>query len=1703
MSNLVPKPVHLEFEEVAHESAEAVAVRFRGDVLHYGELNQWANLVAWGLIHQGIVPGSRVALLVEASLLTPVAILGILKAGAAYVPVSPSYPEQRIAYILEDAEVSIVLTLEKLRELLGLTAQASASPEVAELSGFSPERARNPDLSVAPGQIAYILYTSGSTGSPKGVVVSHRSLSYYLGWHRGYLRSRAGEVDLPLTASMCFAAGVTQLYTPLLLGRTLHVIPPETVRQPDLLLGWYAEHADFGLYCVPTLWNELVSFAASTVSKGLSIRGPRCVFLSGEPVSAALLERSRALWPEIQFWNLYGPTEATANGTAGELRTGQPVTLGEAIHGTKIYLVDSMMQEVRPGEEGEICICGPGVAEGYVNRPELTADRFLRNPFDPSCQNRLFRTGDLGMLNAAGELHFLGRKDFQVKIRGFRIECGEIEATLLQHPSVRQAVVDQRTDRELNKRLVAWVTFHPARHASVAELRQFLGGSLPDYMLPERIVVLSAIPTLASGKVDRSKLPLPGRERPDLGNPILPPRTLLEQSLVRIWEEILSIEGIGADDDFFDLGGNSLKVAAAILRIADVLKSRVSYREFFQNPTPSGIAGCLTRNEHEAGNCDLDPIVPTGSLSGPCGPNQRSLWLLTRTTPNVTAYNMQFTLHFDGELDEDALKAVLGDIVRRHAILRSVVRAEAGEPALSVEKEPLEPKIEVVDFRELDAGSIEGETALLKQAESSQVFLLDRAPLYRFTLIRCPENRSQLVTTVHHVVFDGASINVFCEELVSRYRVRTAGGGAQDLPDGIQYFDYLAWQERLFSGKASDELAAFWRKELEGCSSTLSFPTDYIRPALQSFKGARETLDLSQDESARLSARCRELGATPFMTMFAAYVILLHRYSNQNDILVGCPVANRAHPGAESLIGFFTNLVVLRTRLESGQSFRQLLNQVRETSLRAFEHQTAPFETVLEVCRPERSLSRTPLFQVLFALHEPLFTGLIDESLRMSVVEDGNPGAKYDLALEAHRRAEGMELSLTYSTDLFAAPTMRRFLRQFVCVLNKVLDAPDQDLRELELVSAEESRTIVEEWNRTTFDNARDRCLHRLFEDQAAQTPDRIAVAFNEKGLSYANLNRRANQLAHHLIARGVRAETPVGLSMEISEDLIVAILAILKAGGTYVPLDPFYPLDRIAYIIADSGLSLIISHQSLRDANRRREADVIWLDLDSEAISGMATENPETGVNPDHLIYLMYTSGSTGEPKGVMVPHRGACNYVLWMKHRFPLAADDRVLNKTSINFDISVWEIFLPLISGAQLVLGEREALQGAESLAGLIGRHGVTQVQFVPSAMKSFADSGMLGSCSSLRRIFLGGETLSAGLQAQVFEAFAGELHNLYGPTEASIYVSHWECRRDDRNRLVPIGRPMHNSQLFILDERMQPTPIGMTGELYIGGDSVLARGYRNKPEVTAERFVSNPRSANGKNTRLFKTGDLARYRSDGAIEFLGRADTQVKVRGYRIELGEIEHNLLRHPQVKHAVVIVREDAPDDHRLVAYLLYRDRNGPEESELRAHLKQQIPDYMIPAHFVELDSIPLLPNNKIDLKALPPPSYRKKLDSIFERNYGSDIERTLAEMWEELLVTPKFGLDDNFFDVGGHSLLMVRLQRMIHDRLKLEVSNLSLFQYPTIRSLAAYCKNSSSGNDLIAAEMMERARRRQKRVRIRPLQQNVDPTKDHEHGRR
>jgi len=1635
--------VHEEIEIVAERFQDAVSVRSGDCSLTYEVLIRRANALAWQLIGSGARPGDAVALCAAPGLELPIAVLGILKAGCAYVPLSPRDPPSRLLQLVSGVGARIVVASGGQADRLASVAEnvlTCAVDDDAPATSCGPIRRGGDDL-------AYILHTSGSTGQPKGVEVSHAALSHYLAWHIRSLRAEAGGLDLPLSSSICFAAGVTQLFTPLLLGRTLHILPADHIRNPDALFSWYRAHPDFGLYCVPTLWAELVRYAEEAMARGGAVTPPRAVLLSGEALRESLAASSFALWPGVRLWNLSGPTETTANATAAEVLPDMPVTLGTPIADTDVLVLDDGLRPVAPGDIGEICIAGPSVALGYRGLPDLTSERFLPSP--RRVGERMFRTGDLAELGADGALRFAGRRDQMVKVRGHRIECGEVEVTLLAHPAVRQAVVLCLGDPE--PELAAYVVF-AADVVPTDRLRAHLAERIPDYMLPKTFTVLDAFPTLANGKVDRKVLPPPRGKRPALSYPAEPPCGGLEESLVTLWERLLGFEGIGVHDDFFDLGGTSLKVARALAAIRESLGLALSFADFFAEPTPRGIA---QRAKPIANTLQRLAPLPEDTRRH-CHDNQASLWLLDQTYPDQTAYTMQFAVRFDGSLEIGPLEAALGDLLRRHAVLRSRVATVGGVPMLAVR-----PATSI----SLERVFVVDDHDALLVSERRRPFDLANGPLIRFVLLTQASDRHELVVTVHHIVFDGRSIPLFFDDLVQTYATM-ARGGHVPAPRLAGHAEWTVWRASQAEAAATDSALAFWRDQLVGCPPVLDLPSDYPRPARRRFTGGIVEARIEPALLARLEALGRAHQATLFMTMLAAFNLLLFRHGGQRDLAVGVPVANRDRTEAEAMIGYFANTLALRCRIPEDCDFPALLASTRDGLVAALEHQAVPFERVVRALGVERRADVPPVFQTMFALHEMVPRRRIADGLSAQVREIANDAAKFDITLEGHIGNDGVTLRLVYDADLHARTSMERLVVRYRHILEAVVASPGRPVEEIPLEPPAALDLVIKAWNATDVPRTEDTALHRLVERQVVATPDALALVAGGERLSYRDLDRHANRLARRLANEGVGPGDAVGIRLDPGIDMVVSILAILKLGAAYVPLDPAYPAERLAYMVADSGVVLVVAETSARDT---RTLALDWHRGDITLISDDAVSTP---VDPTALAYIMYTSGSSGRPKGVMVHHGGVANYVLWMARTFPLTGTDRVLCKTSINFDISVWEIFLPLITGATLVVAERADNQAPEALAALIHRENVTHAQFVPSALRGFVDAGALATCTSLTRVFAGGEALSLRLQEQVFESFGGELHNLYGPTEASIYSCHWACRRGEPRRSVPIGRPIDNTQVYVLDQMMRPLPPGIVGDLYIGGAG-LALGYRNQPELTDRVFVPDPFSGRF-GARLFRTGDSARIVECGLIEYLGRGDRQVKVRGHRIELGDIEHNLASHPGVAHVKAMVREGVSDDMRIVAYVIPRPGPVPTDRELRGHLRHKLPEFMIPQRFMMLDELPLLPNGKIDLAALPRPRSAPEA-STRPRQGTTASEATLTAIWQELLGTDQFGLDDSFFDVGGHSLLLARLATLINERLGARVTIVELFRFPTIAAMERHLSSHEPSVGAIAHRMARR----------------------------
>ena len=1040
---------------------------------------------------------------------------------------------------------------------------------------------------------------------------------------------------------------------------------------------------------------------------------------------------------------------------------------------------------------------------------------------------------------------------------------------------------------------------------------------------------------------------------------------------------------------------------------------------------------------------------------------QERLWFLDQLEGESATYNVTAGLRLQGALHVEALERSFTEIVRRHEALRTTFEAGEGIPTQKI-LPPRSVTIPLTDLQDFRAEALQAKIQRLADEESLFHFDLARGPLLRSRLLRVNEQEHVLLVTMHHIISDGWSLGIFIRELAALYEAFSRGRAAAlpELP--IQYADFACWQREWLSGETREKLLNYWETQLTGAPTLLELPTDRPRPPIQSFEGDVEHFELDAELTGKLRALNQECDATLFMTLLAVFNILLSRYSRQEDIVLSTSIANRNHVEIEPLIGFFLNALVLRTDLSGNPSFRELLARVRQMTLDAYTHQDLPFEVLVDKLQPERNLSYNPIFQVMFQLQNVPMGELALPGLTISPLEMERFTSRFDLFLPMVETENGLEGDLEYNTDIFERSTIQRMIEHFRLLLEGVAANPDQGIRQIPLLSDAERRQILCEWNATENSTyPLERCVHRLIEEQVENSPDAVAVTFEKDQLTYQELNQRASQVAHYLQSLGVEPETLVGICVERSFEMIIGLLGIMKAGGAYVPLDPEYPKERLAFMLEDSQVSVLLTQQKLlADLPAREALQTVCLDADWERIARESADNPESGVSADNLIYMIYTSGSTGRPKGALNVHRALVNRLCWMQEAYQLRPDDRILQKTPFSFDVSGWEFWWPLLTGASLVFAKPGGHKESAYLVDLIAEEQISTMHFVPSMLQVFLEEQHLERCSSLKRVICSGEALPADLRNRFFERLCHDvdLHNLYGPTEAAIDVTYWQCQRESQRPNVPIGRPIANTRIYILDEFMQAVPVGVAGELYIGGVN-LARGYLNRPELTQEKFIPSPFDDDPA-SRLYKTGDLCRFLPDGSLEYLGRLDFQVKIRGLRIELGEIENALLSHPALREAVVLVHEASSGDKRLAAYLVAEQGQCLRIDDLRGSLKTRLPDYMVPSFFIPLDALPLTPNGKVDRRALPSPDTSVRTS---EREYvapGTPTEEALVEIWSTILGVQQIGIHDNFFEIGGHSLLGTQVTAHIHQRFQVELPLRKLFEIPTIEELAKYVDN-------------------------------------------
>ncbi|WP_009968965.1 plipastatin non-ribosomal peptide synthetase PpsC [Bacillus subtilis] len=1611
--------LHGLFERQAAVTPERLAIRFSGGSLTYAELDMYASRLAAHLAARGVTNESIVGVLSERSPDMLIAVLAVLKAGGAYLPLDPAYPKERLSYMLKDSGASLLLTQP------GCSAPnfSGETLEVDMTSLECEEVKRHVSASVSDGSLAYVIYTSGSTGQPKGVAVEHRqAVSFLTGMQHQF---RLSEDDIVMVkTSFSFDASVWQLFWWALSGASAYLLPPGWEKDSALIVQAIHQENVTTAHFIPAMLNSFLDQAEiERLSDRTSLKR---VFAGGEPLAPRTAARFASVLPQVSLIHGYGPTEATVDAAFYVLdperdRDRLRIPIGKPVPGARLYVLDPHLAVQPSGVAGELYIAGAGVARGYLNRPALTEERFLEDPF--YLGERMYKTGDVARWLPDGNVEFLGRTDDQVKIRGYRIEPGEIEAALRSIEGVREAAVTVRTDSG-EPELCAYV-----EGLQRNEVRAQLQRLLPGYMVPAYMIEMEQWPVTPSGKLDRNALPAPGGAAD--AETYTTPRNVTEMKLSQLWEDVLKNGPVGIHDNFFDRGGHSLKATALVSRIAKEFDVQVPLKDVFAHPTVEGLATVI----REGTDSPYEAIKPAEKQETyPVSSAQKRIYVLQQLEDGGTGYNMPAVLELEGKLNLERMDRAFKELIKRHESLRTAFEQDAGgDPVQRIHDEvPFTLQTTVLGARTEE----EAAAAFIKPFDLSQ------APLFRAQIVKVSDERHLLLVDMHHIISDGVSVNILIREFGELYNNRK-------LPAlRIQYKDYAVWQEGFKTGDAYKTQGAYWLKQLEGELPVLDLPADHARPPMRSFAGDKVSFTLDQEVTSGLYKLARENGSTLYMVLLAAYTAFLSRLSGQEDIIVGSPIAGRPHKDLEPILGMFVNTLALRTRPEGGKPFVQYLQEVRETAMEAFEHQDYPFEELVDKLELTRDMSRNPLFDVMFVLQNMDQESLeLDELCLKPAANNGHQTSKFDLTLYAQEQPRGLlTFQMEFSTDLYKKKTIEKWLQYFNNMLLSIIKDNKAALGTINILNEDEAHYLIHELNRTKIDYPRNETISRLFEMQAEQTPNAVAIVSDTQVFTYEDLNSWANQIASVLQIKGVGPDSVVALLTGRTPELIAGMLGILKAGGAYLPIDSNLPVERIAYMLSDSRAALLL--QSEKTEKRLLGIECEQIIIEDIQKQGEA-KNVESSAGPHSLAYIIYTSGSTGKPKGVMIEQRSVIRLVKNSNY-ITFTPEDRLLMTSSIGFDVGSFEIFGPLLNGAALHLSDQQTFLDSHQLKRYIEHQGITTIWLTSSLFNHLTEQNEQ-TFSQLKHLIIGGEALSPSHVNRIRNVCPEvSIWNGYGPTENTTFSTCLHIQKT-YELSIPIGRPVGNSTAFILNQWGVLQPVGAVGELCVGGDGV-ARGYLGRPDLTKEKFVPHPFAPGD---RLYRTGDLARWLSDGTIEYVGRIDDQVKVRGYRVELGEIETALRQIDGVKEAAVLARTAQTGSKELFGYISVKA--GTNAEQVRSLLARSLPNYMIPAYIIEMETLPLTSNGKLNRKALPEPDVASKQTYIPPRN---ELEEQLALIWQEVLGIQRIGIEDSFFELGGDSIKALQVSaRLGRYGLSLQVSD--LFRHPKIKDLSPFIRKS------------------------------------------
>lgn len=1628
-------PRDMTLHEILYAQAEKtpdnIAVIYKKDHMTYREINEKSNQLARVLRKSGVKADTVVGLSVFRSFEMIIGIMGILKAGGAYLPMDPGYPQDRIEYMMHNSGAQTLLTQEVLADRFTFETEIINIENPAIYEGD----ATNLSINCGPANLAYIIYTSGSTGNPKGVMVEHAGVINRLNW--GSKKYPINESDIMLQKTpFTFDVSVWELFWWSFVGASVCMLEPGGEKDPESILKTVETNRISLIHFVPSMLNVFLSYVEMRVSSD-RLSTVKKYFSSGEALTIRLTDTFNRLLNKhygAELYNLYGPTEATVEVSYFDCSpkvTLKTVPIGKPIDNIHLYIMDNNMNLVPIGIPGELYIGGIGVARGYINNPALTAEKFLPDPYFPG--ERLYKTGDRVRWFPKGDIEYLGRIDFQIKIRGFRIELGEIESRLLLHPAIKDAVVVGRTHNSKSF-LCAYYTIK--KKVQITAIKEHLAKDLPDYMMPAFFVVLDDLPLSTNGKADRKALPEPDfshfSEEEYFG-----PANETEAALEKIWCKILRFEKVSVTESFFHVGGDSLYAIALITEVQKTFDVDMPVSEVFRLKTIRRISEYLI-SSIKTQHINIPIIEKKNSYV--MSSAQRRLFVLNKLEENDISYNLPGVMRVEGQIDKKKLEYAFKLLIDRNESLRTSFMLEDGNPVQKIHAN--------IDFCINDITAPDREyDAIIKNF--IRPFELSNPPLLRVSLLSLESGSQFLLFDMHHIISDGSSVNILIRDLSALY-------SSQALPElKVQYKDYAAWQMNMLNEEHIKDMAKYWTEQFGGEIPILNMPVDFPRPARKSFKGSKVSFSLNKEISYNLKKLSWDTDTTLYMVMLSAFTILLSKYAAQEDVIVGMPIEGRLNPDVSDLIGMFVNTVAIRNHPQAEKPFIQFLQEVKINLLSAYENQEYPFEELVDKVNIKRDLGRNPLFDMVFILQNMDLSKirLGDAKLSPCVFDSGT--SKFDITLEAFDRGDFIELTAEYCSDLFKESTISRLLTHYNNLIESIIKDPGKAISHLVMLSFDEKHMLAVDFNRTDTAFPDDKLVHQLFEDQVCKTPDHTAVKYESESMTYRVLNSRSNQLARMIRGRGIGPDDVVGICVRRSIDMIVAMLAVLKAGGAYLPMDPDYPVERNLYIMNDSDAKILLTQDEFVD-QWRDKADVISLQ------DAGILENDEGNLDwvnkPNDLAYIIYTSGSTGKPKGVMIEHINVVRLLFNEAFQFSFSSDDVWTMFHSYCFDFSVWEMYGALLYGGKLVIVSKDNAKDTRKFLDIINKEKVTVLNQTPGAFVNLIqeDSTASSGAGSLRYVIFGGEALKPILLKSFYEKHPEtKLINMYGITETTVHVTYKEIgKKEIEENISNIGKAIPTLRTYITDKNLNLLPIGVPGELCVSGAGV-GRGYINNDEYTKQKFIANPFYAG---ERMYRSGDLARIGIDGDIEYMGRIDNQVKIRGYRIELGEIESELLKFPKIRETVVVPRENISGEKKLYAYYISDEKISNEE--LREEMKKHLPDYMIPALFVHLVKMPLNKNGKIYKDLLPQKD--EAVEQIVFIEAGNDTEKAIVDVWSAVLELSKVGITDNFFDLGGDSLSAIKAVSKLNE-MDCIITLVDLYNNPTAEQLA---KTILSGNE-------------------------------------